>query len=118
MASLFFSAVKITSQANNGLSYGKNWQQLVCDTLCAIVGIHSMPLQLEDVIIWFVFYTQKYLSSEKWFYMERDTQNVLYMSGREKVQGKNQLLVKHGQKSWQKARENQAKQDERLSEFA
>lgn len=40
--------------------------------------------------------------------MERDTQNVLYMSGREKVQRKNQLLVKHGQKSWQKVRENQA----------
>lgn len=50
--------------------------------------------------------------------MERDTQNVLYMSGREKVQRKNQLLVKHGQKSWQKVRENQAKQDECLSGFA
>lgn len=34
VASLFFSAVKITSQANNGLSYGKNWHQLVCDNLC------------------------------------------------------------------------------------
>lgn len=50
--------------------------------------------------------------------MERDIQNVLYVSGREKAQGKNQLLVKHSQKIWQKARENQAKQDEHLSGFA